>query len=195
MLGLTAPLFNIVGVDITGRDLILIVGGLFLIGKSTLEIHHKLESADAAHMPSAAAASLMSVILQILLIDVVFSLDSVITAVGLADNLIVMITAILLAAALMVVASGGISRFVEQHPTMKMLALSFLILIGSLLVIEGIIAPETAESLHLHNYAYFAMAFSFGVELINMRLRKPAAEPVKLHNQPALTNQGTIAGD
>jgi predicted tellurium resistance membrane protein TerC len=105
-----------------------------------------------------------------------------------------MISAILLAAAIMIFASGAISRFVEQHPTMKMLALSFLILIGSLLVIEGIVTPETAESLHLHNYAYFAMAFSFAVELINMRLRKPA-EPVKLHNQPALTDQGMIAGD
>ncbi len=195
VLGLTAPLLTIVGIEITGRDLILIVGGLFLIGKSTLEIHHKLESVDEAHKPAAATATLASVIIQILLIDVVFSLDSVITAVGLANNLIVMVSAILLAAALMVFASGAISSFVEQHPTMKMLALSFLILIGSLLVIEGVIDPETAEALHLHNYAYFAMAFSFGVELINMRLRKAPAEPVKLHNQPALTKQGTIAGN
>jgi predicted tellurium resistance membrane protein TerC len=195
VLGLTNPLFTIVGIEITGRDLILIVGGLFLIGKSTLEIHHKLESIDQAHGPVAATATLASVVVQILLIDVVFSLDSVITAVGLADNLIVMISAIMLAAALMVFASGAISRFVEQHPTMKMLALSFLILIGSLLVIEGVVAPETAESLHLHNYAYFAMAFSFGVELVNMRLRRPAVEPVKLHNQPVLTDRGTIATD
>jgi predicted tellurium resistance membrane protein TerC len=195
VLGLTNPFFTIIGIEITGRDLILIVGGLFLIGKSTLEIHHKLESMDQAHDPVAATVTLASVVVQILLIDVVFSLDSVITAVGLADNLIVMISAIMIAAGLMIFASGAISRFVEQHPTMKMLALSFLILIGSLLVIEGVVAPETAESLHLHNYAYFAMAFSFGVELVNMRLRRPAVEPVKLHNQPALTNKGTIAAN
>jgi predicted tellurium resistance membrane protein TerC len=194
VLGLTNPLLNIMGNALTGRDLILIAGGAFLIGKSTLEIHHKLESADTAHGPVAATATLLSVIAQILIIDVVFSLDSVITAVGLSNSLIVMISAIMLAAALMVFASGAISRFVEQHPTMKMLALSFLILIGSLLVIEGW-SPERAEDLHLHNYAYFAMAFSFLVEIINMRLRRTPLDPVKLHNQPALTNKGTVAGD
>ena len=184
IIGLTAPLIEVFGNQISGRDLILLVGGLFLIGKSTFEIHEKLEAEDTGHRTvRKAAATLTSVVAQILLIDVVFSLDSVITAIGIADALPVMITAIIIAAGAMVLFSGAISAFVERHPTMKILALAFLILIGSLLVIEGW-NPEAAHALHLKNYAYFAMAFSFGVELVNMRLRRP--EPVHLHNRPSL---------
>ncbi|MCA9949597.1 MAG: TerC family protein [Anaerolineales bacterium] len=183
---LTEPVVTIFGNPLSGRDLILLGGGLFLIGKSTFEIHEKLETEE--HIEESAtkkATSFISVIVQILLIDVVFSLDSVITAVGLSGNLIIMITAIILAAIVMVAASGVISEFVEKHPTMKILALSFLILIGAMLVIEGWSA-EAAHELHLRNYAYFAMFFSFTVELINMRFRKESKEPVKFHNQPQL---------
>lgn len=184
IIGLTAPLIEIFGNAISGRDLILLAGGLFLIGKSTFEIHEKLEAEDTEHRTvKKAATTLTSVVAQILIIDVVFSLDSVITAIGIADVLPIMIAAIVIAAGAMILFSGAISAFVERHPTMKVLALSFLILIGVLLVIEGW-NPEAAHELHLKNYAYFAMAFSFVVELVNMRLRKP--EPVHLHNRPSL---------
>ncbi|MCA9971173.1 MAG: TerC family protein [Anaerolineales bacterium] len=182
---LTEPLFRVFGNEITGRSLILLIGGLFLIGKSTYEIHEKLEVEENAHGIKAQTVTLASVIAQVVIIDIVFSLDSVITAVGISGVLWVMVPAILIAATLMLFASGAISRFVDQHPTMKMLALSFLILIGSMLVIEGWNA-EAAHELHLKNYAYFAMAFSFGVELLNMQLRKRAEAPVKLHNRPSL---------
>lgn len=183
---LTQPVVTIFSNPLSGRDLILLGGGLFLIAKSTFEIHEKLEAEE--HIEDSAtkkATSFMAVIFQILLIDVVFSLDSVITAVGLSGNLIIMITAIILAAVVMVVASGAISTFVENHPTMKILALSFLILIGAMLVIEGWSA-EATHDLHLRNYVYFAMFFSFTVELVNMRFRKESNVPVKFLNQPHL---------
>ena len=184
IIGLTAPLVEVFGNTISGRDLILLVGGLFLIGKSTFEIHEKLEAEDTEHRTvKKSAATMTSVVAQILLIDVVFSFDSVITAIGIADAIPVMIVAIVLAAGAMILFSGAISSFVERHPTMKILALAFLILIGSLLVIEGW-NPEAAHELHLKNYAYFAMAFSFVVELVNIRLRRP--DPVHLHNRPSL---------
>ncbi len=180
---LTQPLLTILGNGLSGRDLILLGGGLFLIAKSTYEIHEKLEAVERPPT-TRTAASLAAVIVQIVLIDVVFSLDSVITAVGLSGVLWVMITAVVVAAGVMVVFAGAIGRFVEEHPTMKILALAFLILIGFLLVLEGWI-PEAVEELRLRNYAYFAMAFSFGVEMINLRLRKAYA-PVRLHNRPSM---------
>jgi predicted tellurium resistance membrane protein TerC len=181
---LTQPIISPFGHDISGRDLILLVGGLFLIGKSTHEIHDKLEAEDTGGHAARAVTSLTAVVLQVMLIDIVFSLDSVITAIGISDQLWVMITAILIAAAMMIFFAGRISAFVEEHPTMKILALAFLILIGALLVIEGW-DQEAAEGLHLKNYAYFAMAFSVVIELINMRVRKKG-EPVQLHNRPHL---------
>lgn len=181
---LTQPLFSIFENDLSGRDLILLIGGLFLIGKSTYEIHEKLESAEHSRTAKV-VASFAAVIIQIILIDIVFSLDSVITAVGISGNLWVMVPAVVVAAVVMLTFAGVISRFVEQHPTMKVLALAFLILIGSMLVIEGWNA-EAAHELHLKNYAYFAMAFSFIIELINLQLRKKAEDPVQLHNQPTL---------
>ena len=182
--------FTIFSNAISGKDLVLLLGGLFLIGKSTYEIHEKLEVEEKdKHGTGKAMATLGSVIAQVILVDVVFSLDSVITAVGIADNLIIMIAAIVIAAAIMILFAGSVSSFVERHPTMKMLALSFLILIGSLLVIEGW-NPEAAHDLHLKNYAYFAMAFSFLVEVLNMRVRHPSKEPVKLHNRPSLPEGG-----
>lgn len=184
VIGLTEPIFTILEKSFSGRDLILLGGGLFLIAKSTREIHEKLEAVNESHRVAAVASSLASVVAQIVLIDIVFSLDSVITAVGISGYLPVMILAIVIAAVVMLVFSGGISRFVERHPTMKILALAFLILIGVLLVIEGW-NPEVVEEFRLKNYAYFAMAFSFLVEIINLRLRK-TSEPVRLHNQPHL---------
>lgn len=184
---LTEPIIAPFGNELSGRDLILLIGGLFLIGKSTFEIHEKLEAAEGdEHGGAVKAVTLASVITQVVIVDIVFSLDSVITAVGISGVLAVMIPAVLIAAAIMLFASGAVGRFVEEHPTMKMLALSFLILIGSILVIEGWNA-EAAHDLHLKNYAYFAMAFSFGVELLNMRTRKRADEPVKLHNRPSVS--------
>ncbi|MCC9075315.1 TerC family protein [Litorilinea aerophila] len=185
---LTYPLFSLLGNDLSGRDLILLLGGLFLIGKSTFEIHEKLEAVEHGSAARVAVASLAAVIAQVVLIDVVFSLDSVITAVGISGNLWVMIPAILVAAVVMVAFAGAIGRFVEQHPTMKILALAFLILIGTLLVIEGW-NSELVHQYHLKNYAYFAMAFSFIVEMINIRVRKQA-EPISLHNRPRVAEGG-----
>lgn len=159
-------------IGVSGKDLILLVGGLFLIGKSTYEIHEKLEGDDGAKSPGS-AASFRSVVVQILLLDIVFSLDSVITAVGTVKQVSVMITAVALSMIVMLVFVNQIGAFVERHPTIKMLALAFLILIGTMLVAEGF---------HQHiprGYIYFAMAFSVGVELLNMRIR--SAEKVKLH--------------
>jgi predicted tellurium resistance membrane protein TerC len=181
---LTQPLLAPFGHEISGRDLILLAGGLFLIGKSTHEIHDKLEAEDTAHHAARAVTTLTAVVLQVMVIDVVFSLDSVITAVGISDQLWVMVTAILIAAGMMIFFAGRISQFVEEHPTMKILALAFLILIGALLVIEGW-NQEAAEQMHLKNYAYFAMAFSVVIEVINMRVRK-RGQPVQLHNRPHL---------
>ena len=167
---------------ISGRDLILLVGGAFLIGKSTYEIHEKLEAAEHGEGAGGKAKSTFTaVIIQIILVDLVFSLDSVITAVGISGHLPIMIVAVVLAAGVMLFFSGSVARFVKKHPTMKILALAFLILIGTLLVIEGW-DEELAHQLHLKNYIYFAMAFSFLVELVNMNFRK-ASNPVELHRQ------------
>ncbi|MEZ4616191.1 MAG: TerC family protein [Caldilineaceae bacterium] len=183
---LTAPLLTIFSNPLSGRDLILLIGGLFLIGKSTYEIHEKLEAED--HDSTAkVVASFAAVVIQIVLVDIVFSLDSVITAVGISGNLWIMVTAVVIASGVMLTFAGAISSFVERHPTMKVLALAFLILIGAMLVIEGWNA-EAAHELHLKNYAYFAMAFSFIVELVNMQLRKRAPDPVHLRNQPTLSS-------
>lgn len=171
--GLTTPLLHIAGQAVAGRDLILFAGGLFLIGKSTREIHEKLEGEEGAEGRKI-APSFASVIVQILLLDVVFSLDSVITAVGMVNQVPVMVAAVVIALVFMLAFSGYISAFIEKHPTLKMLALSFLILIGVALV---------AEAFHREipkGYIYFAMAFSVGVEMLNMKLRKPA-KPVHLH--------------
>ena len=192
---LTNPLFEIGTHTFAGKDLILLGGGLFLIGKSTYEIHEKLEG-EEHHGAAKAVTTLTAVLVQIMIVDVVFSLDSVITAVGISDSLPVMISAIVLATGIMLFFAGAVGRFVEKHPTLKMLALAFLILIGSLLVIEGWVHgsnPElrhAIEELHLKNYAYFAMAFSLGVELLNMRFRKVAEKPVRLHHPRAAKVQG-----
>jgi predicted tellurium resistance membrane protein TerC len=172
---LTAPLFSVAGQEISGRDLVLIAGGLFLLAKSTYEIHDKLEGGEG-HAVKRVAPSLASVLVQIMLLDLVFSLDSVITAVGMVDELSVMVIAVVVAVGFMLVFSGAIARFVNEHPTIKILALSFLILIGVLLVAEGF------EQHIPKGYVYFAMAFSVGVEMLNMRMRK-TAEPVHLHSR------------
>jgi predicted tellurium resistance membrane protein TerC len=172
---LQATLFTVLDTDISGRDLILIGGGLFLLVKATLEIHDSLEG-EEAKSASSKAASFIAVIVQIGIIDLVFSLDSVITAVGMAEDLIVMIIAIVLAVIVMMFAAGAIGRFVDRHPTVKMLALSFLILVGFALVAEGI-------ELHVpKGYIYFAMAFSLAVEMLNLRLRT-ARRPVHLRKK------------
>jgi len=170
---LTAPLFNVLHQEISGRDLILFLGGLFLLAKSTHEMHGQLEG-DEGHSSRGAAASFSSVIVQILRLDIIFSLDSVITAVGMADDVGVMIAAVIVAVGFMLVFSGALSRFVDKHPTIKMLALSFLLLIGVSLVAEGL-------EFHIpKGYIYFAMAFSLFVEVLNIRLRK--SKPVHLHS-------------
>jgi predicted tellurium resistance membrane protein TerC len=181
---LTRPLFAVFGHGVSGRDLILLGGGLFLIAKATFEIHNKLEGEE--HGPEAskrARASFAAVILQIMLIDMVFSLDSVITAVGMAEHISVMVIANVIALGIMLSASGPISAFVDKHPTVKMLALSFLLLIGTNLVAEGV-------GFHVpKGYTYFAMGFSVLVEMLNLRLRR-VTQPVKLH-QP-LDYQGLV---
>lgn len=163
---LTQPLFAILGHEITGRDLVLIFGGLFLLAKSTHEIHDTLETHETAEIKAKAASKFVSVIVQIAILDIVFSLDSVITAVGMADHVPIMIAAVMIAVVFMLFFSKAIGEFVERHPTIKMLALSFLILIGISLVAEG---------LHHHipkGYIYFAMAFSVFVEMLNLKMRK-----------------------
>jgi predicted tellurium resistance membrane protein TerC len=174
VMGLTAPLFAALGQEISGRDLILLVGGLFLIAKSTHEIHEKLEGQEG-HAGGKVVASFSGVIVQILLLDLVFSLDSVITAVGMADDLSVMMLAVIIAVIVMLVSAGTISAFVERHPTVKMLALSFLLLIGMSLIGEGF------EHHIPKGYIYFAMGFSIFVEMINLRVRSRSA-PVQLHS-------------
>ena len=169
---LTADLFELFGKGISGRDLILICGGLFLLAKSTHEIHNKLEG-DEEHGGGRAGATFASVIIQILLLDIVFSLDSVITAVGMVDHLSIMIIAVVVAVGVMILSAGAISDFVHRHPTVKMLALSFLLLIGVMLVAEGF-------DQHIpKGYIYFAMAFSVGVEMLNLKLRTKS-KPVEL---------------
>ncbi len=174
IMGLTNDLFTVLGEGISGRDLILLGGGAFLLGKSTMEIHGALEGAEhGAAAP--ATATFGSVIVQIAIIDIVFSLDSVITAVGLVDHVSIMVAAIVVAVAVMMVAAAPISAFVDEHPTIKMLALSFLILIGTALIAEGL-------DLHIpKGYIYFAMAFSVGVEMLNLRMRKKRREVIHLH--------------
>ena len=179
---LTKPLFTI-GQDISGRDLILILGGLFLIGKSTYEIHDKLEG-EEGHASNRVAASFASVIVQIMLLDIVFSLDSVITAVGMVDELWVMIAAVMISVGIMMASAEAISAFVHRHPTVKMLALSFLLLIGMSLILEGF-------DQHVRKgYIYFAMGFSVFVEMINLRLRK-SRKPVHLHERYSDEPAGT----
>jgi predicted tellurium resistance membrane protein TerC len=166
---LVTPLFTIAGHGISGRDLILLVGGVFLIGKATFEIHERMEGEGEHTDVKKAAASFSSVIIQIMLLDIVFSLDSVITAVGMVQHVPIMIAAIVAAVGVMMLFSGVVSRFVMRHPTIKMLALSFLLLIGVMLVAEGL-------GQHFdRKYVYFAMAFSLFVELLNMRAHRPAA--------------------
>ena len=170
---LTDPLFEVFGEEISGRDLILLLGGLFLLAKATHEMHNRLEG-EEGHGTAKAVASFGAVIAQIMLLDIVFSLDSVITAVGMADELGIMISAVVIAVGVMLAFAGPISNFVERHPTVKILALSFLLLIGVTLIAEGF-------DLHIpKGYIYFAMAFSLFVEMINLRVRK--TQPVKLHS-------------
>ncbi|MBI4012703.1 MAG: TerC family protein [Candidatus Rokubacteria bacterium] len=176
IMGLTAPLFSVLGRGVSGRDLILLGGGLFLMFKATWEIYDKLEVEHREAGRGRARGAFMLVLVQILLLDIVFSLDSVITAVGMANRLSVMITAMVLAMLVMLVSAGSISDFVERHPSVKILALSFLLLIGVMLVAEGM-------GTHMEKgYVYFAMAFSLFVELLNMRYRKKS-KPVTLHHR------------
>jgi len=182
---LTAPLFSIFEHAVSGRDLILFGGGLFLLAKSTMEIHASLEGEEESRSAGTRYPSFLATIIQIGIIDIVFSLDSVITAVGLAQHVPVMVAAIVVAVLVMMWAAGPIGDFVDRHPTFKILALSFLILIGMALIGEGL-------GLHIpKGYLYFAMAFSVSVELLNMRLRKRLAEPVHLRQPHRPTEPGT----
>ncbi|MFQ5616621.1 MAG: TerC family protein [Anaerolineales bacterium] len=175
LIRLTRPLFHVGGTEITGKGIILIVGGLFLLSKSTLEIHSKLEGVEG-HSSAKVKGAFTNVIIQIMLLDIVFSLDSVITAVGMADQIWVMVTAVVIAVGIMLWASGTISDFVNDHPTIKLLALSFLLLIGFSLVAEGL-------EFHIpKGYIYFAMSFSVFVELLNLRWRAETTKPVKLRD-------------
>ena len=171
---LTKPLFMLLGHGVSGRDLILMIGGLFLIAKATYEIHGKLEGEEHHGEAGKRGKSLGGVVAQIMVVDIVFSLDSVITAVGMVDDVSLMITANVIALGLMLLAAGAIGSFVDRHPTVKMLALSFLVLIGTNLVAEGF-------GVHVpKGYTYFAMGFSLVVEMLNLKLRKNAAKPVEL---------------
>ena len=177
MMRLTKPLYTLGDTDITGRTLILVIGGLFLLVKSVLEIHNSLEGAHGEERATTAHAGFVSTLVQIAIIDIVFSLDSVITAVGMANELAVMVLAVVAAVAVMMFAARPIGEFVDAHPTIKMLALSFLILVGIALVGEGM-------GFHIpKGYIYFAMAFSVGVEMLNLRLRKKMGPPVKLRKE------------
>lgn len=175
VMGLTNPLFTLAGYEISGRDLILIGGGLFLLWKSAHEIHNSLEGAAEPSVAGAVGASFGAILVQIAIIDIVFSLDSVITAVGMVDHVAIMIIAIVLAVGIMMFAAKPIGEFVDRHPTVKMLALSFLIVVGIALIGEGF-------DVHIpKGYIYFAMAFSVAVEMLNIRLRNKRMAPVKLH--------------
>ena len=179
IVGLVAPLLTIAGHEISGRDLILILGGVFLIWKSTTEIHHSLEGFEA-QQASGAQTTFVSVLVQIMLIDLVFSLDSIITAVGMVDRIEIMIAAVIVSVALMMVFAKAIGDFVSKHPSIKMLALSFLVLVGVVLVAEGF------EHHIPKGYVYFAMAFSVCVEMLNIRFRKRPSQAVTLHKQNPL---------
>ena len=174
VIGLTEPLFTVVGQKISGRDLILILGGLFLLWKSTGEIHQLLEG-EAGSRSSVVVATFSGIIMQIIIIDLVFSLDSIITAVGMVSEVAIMIAAVVISVVLMMVFATTIGNFVSAHPTIKMLALAFLLVVGVALIADGL-------GTHVpRGYIYFAMAFSVSVELLNLRLRKRAAAPVELH--------------
>ena len=182
VIGLTSSLFSLIGHEISGRDLILIVGGLFLLGKSTFEIHDRLEG-EEGHASDSVAASFSAVIIQIVLLDAVFSLDSVITAVGMVDELAVMVVAVIVAVGIMLISAEAVSTFVNGHPTVKMLALSFLLLIGLTLLLDGF-------DQHIpKGYVYFAMGFSLLVELLNLRVRTKRREPVRFHQRYADRNE------
>ncbi len=185
VIGLVAPLFTVAGQEISGRDLILLAGGLFLIYKATKEIHDRLEG-ESGHKSDAVPPSFSAVIIQILILDVVFSLDSVITAVGMVDEIGVMIAAVVIAVGIMLFSAEAISKFVNDHPTVKMLALSFLLLIGVMLVAE-------AFDQHIpKGYIYFSIAFAVFVEYLNLRSRtKKSTTPVELH-QPYATPSGEL---
>ena len=179
VIGLTAPLFTVFQQEISGRDLILLIGGLFLIGKSTHEIHERLEGEEDDSSAAAAAPTFTSVIVQILLLDIVFSLDSVITAVGMVEDISIMISAVVIAVLFMMAFARPVSDFVDRHPTVKMLALSFLLLIGMTLIAE-------AFDQHIpKGYIYSAMAFSVFVEMLNLNAKKRKGAPVKLHQRYA----------
>lgn len=177
VMSLTKPLFTVIGQEISGRDLILLIGGLFLLGKATFEIHERLEGSEH-HEQNVKAKSFNSVIAQILVLDIVFSLDSVITAVGMVDHIEIMIAAVVISVGVMLLSAGKISDFVNNHPTVKMLALSFLLLIGMSLVAEGF------EQHIPKGYIYFAMGFSVLVEMLNLRVKKVTQKPVELR-QPS----------
>jgi predicted tellurium resistance membrane protein TerC len=175
LIGLTKPLFSIFTNEISGRDIILISGGLFLLGKSTLEIHSKLEGEEGLSS-TGLRASFISVLIQIMLLDIVFSLDSVITALGMAKRLVIMVSAVVIAVVFMMMSAGKISSFVERHPTVKILALSFLILIGVALIADGL-------DFHIaKGYIYFAMSFSVFVEMLNLRFRRRQIPPIRLRH-------------
>lgn len=181
---LTADLFRVLGQGISGRDIILILGGLFLLAKSTHEIHNRLEG-DEGHTSARVAPSFASVIIQIALLDIVFSLDSVITAIGMADRISIMVIAVVIAVVFMMFFSGAISNFVHRHPTVKMLALSFLLLIGVTLIAEGF------EQHISKGYIYFAMAFSVFVEMLNLKIRREKKKPIELR-EPYIDESGRI---
>jgi predicted tellurium resistance membrane protein TerC len=174
VMGLSAPLFSVLDHAFTGRDLILLIGGLFLVAKATWEIHDKLEGSEHAQ-GAPRVASYGGILVQIMLLDVVFSLDSVITAVGMAREVAIMIAAVVIAIIVMMVFASSIAAFIERRPTMKMLALSFLLLIGVVLIADGL-GQHVSKG-----YIYFAMAFSLFVEVLNMRIRRPKEPPVQLH--------------
>jgi predicted tellurium resistance membrane protein TerC len=176
IIGLTAPLFVIFEHEVSARDLILIGGGLFLIAKATFEIHERLEGTESSHQPSVKAVTFGAVIVQIMLLDIIFSLDSVITAVGMADHIEVMVAAIVIAVGVMMLSAKAIGEFVERHPSLKMLALAFLLLIGTALIAEGV---EVAIP---KGYIYFAMGFSVFVEALNLRTRARGRQPIALRD-------------
>lgn len=184
VMSLTNPLFTVLKQQISGRDLILLIGGLFLLAKATMEIHHKLEGEDG-EANSKVAVSYLGVLIQIMLLDIVFSLDSVITAVGMADHLSIMVIAVVVSVGIMLLAAGSVSDFVQKHPTVKMLALSFLLLIGLSLFMEGL-------DKHIEKgYIYFAMGFSVMVELLNLRVKKVSVKPVQLRDRLSDTSESS----
>ena len=184
MMKLTAPLFTVFDNQISGRDLILLLGGLFLLGKSTLEIHDKLEG-EEEQTAARAATSFGAILIQIMFLDIIFSLDSIITAIGMARQLAIMVTAVVIAVVCMMIFSGAVSAFIDRNPTIKILALSFLILIGVALIGDGL-------GMHIpKGYVYFAMAFSVGVEMLNIRIRGRGKHPVKLH-QPHIDEENPL---